>query len=525
MDGIRIQCAKLLSHGLAVAVGVGGGWLLLGLRASKKSGLAGDPPPVPEPEVSAAAWVDRTLLTMREKEQAAKAAVVDLEKLSVPELLLYQRREADRKRGELDVRVAAIILAAPRYQRVTDPAGAIAAAFRRETSADEALAVFQSWLDRDPDAALAHLRRNWRLTADLEPVPVLLERKFGREWQLARLADEATPPRMKRMLAAGIGQALGWHAGLAEALKASRKLADSDLADLLMENFVGAWPLAEPATVAGLLAGKLPADDRHRLLDSWVPNGLIDPFSDGFIAWDASRVSNFEWFRQVRDALPAELVPEDLRGITATSPDELEQEVRFDFAGAIAKRVALGISPENAVYAPIRGRVREILEQHPVLLDDYAAGRLSRRELLDQLCAQLPGAEAYPVELAQMAWLDGASRVEPQVLMKWATELPPQGRYDEVLADGVEANAAAEPRARYSLERYRLFFGKDGGVADLADPSQTPNLAARLSTWLQWNWISPQAATAWRTALPPGDPVGAELDRHEEATDDPSDPP
>jgi hypothetical protein len=524
MDGIRIQCAKLLSHGLAVAVGVGCGWLLLGLRASKNSGFAGDPPTTPDPEVSAAAWVDRTLLAMREKETATKAAVVDLEKLSVPELLRYQRREADRKRNELDARVAAIIPAAPRYQRVTDPAGAIAAAFRRENTGDEALAVFQSWLDRDPDAALAHLRRNWRLLADLAPMPALLERKFGREWQLARLADEATPIRMKRMLAAGIGQALGWHAGLAEALEASRKMADSDLADLLMENFVEAWPLAEPATVAGLLAGKLPADYRHRLLASWVPSVSKDPFSIGFIAWDASP-TNFEWFRQVRDALPGELVPEDLRGITASSPDELEQEVRFDFAGAIAKQVAFGIPPENAVYGPIRRRLYEIIDQHPVLIDDFVAGRLSRRELLDHLCAQLPGAEAYPAELAQMAWLAAASRVEPQALMDWAAELPRQGTLDKVLAEGVEDNASAEPRAGYSLERYRLFFGKDGGVADLADPCQTDYHIDCWRAWRQWNWISPQAAVAWRKSLPPGDRVGAESDRLDEIAADPMDPP
>jgi hypothetical protein len=525
MDGIRIQCAKLLSHVLAVAVGVGCGWLLPGLRASKNSSLAGDPPTVPDPEVSAAAWVDRTLLAMREKEKAAKAAMVDLEKLSVPELLRYQRREADRKRGELEARVAAIIRAAPRYQRVTDPAGAIASAFRRETSADEALAVFQSWLDRDPDAALAHLRRNWRLLADLEPVPVLLERKFGREWQLARLADEATPIRMKRMLAAGIGQALGWHAGLAEALAASRKLADSDLADLLMENFVGAWPLAEPATVAQLLAGKLPADDRHRLLDSWVPSGSGNPFSDGFIAWDASRMSNFEWFRQVRDALPGELVPEDLRRITTSSPDEWEQEVPLDVAGTIAKQTARGVDPAAAACAAMRFEVFTFFDQHPVLIDDRVAGRLSRRELLDQLCAQLPGAAAYPAELAQMAWLAAASRVEPQVLMKWAAELPRQGTLDKVLAEGVEDNASAEPRAGYSLERYRLFFGKDGGVADLADPSQTEYHIDCWRAWRQWKWVSPQAAVAWRKSLPPGDWVGAESDRLDEIAADPMDPP
>ena len=524
MDGIRIQCAKFLSHGLAVAVGMGCGWLLPGLRASRNSGLAGDPSPGTDPEVSATAWVDRTLLAMREKEKAAKAAMVDLEALSVPELLRYQRREADRKRGGLDARVAAIIQAAPRYQRVTDPAGAIAAAFRRETYADEALAVFQSWLDRDPDAALAHLRRNWRLLDDLAPVPVLLERKFGRKWQLARLADEATPIRMKRMLAAGIGQALGWHAGLAEALEASRKLANSDLADLLMENFVAAWPLAEPATVVGLLAGKLPADDRHRLLDSWVPSVSKHPFSDGFIAWNAS-VTNFEWFRQVRDALPAELVPEDLREITTSSPDEWEQEVPLDFAGTIAKQTARGVDPAAAACAAMRFEVLTFFDQHPVLIDDRVAGRLSGRELLDHLCAQLPGAEAYPAELAQMAWLAAAARVEPQLLMAWAAELPRQGRHDEVLAEGVEDNASAEPRARYSLERYRLFSGKDGGVADVAEPSQTANHIDCWRAWRQWKWISPQAAVAWRKSLPPGDWVGAESDRLDEIASDPMDPP
>lgn len=524
MDGIRIQCAKLLSHGLAVAVGVGCGWLLPGLRASRNSGLAGDPSPGTDPEVSATAWVDRTLLAMREKEKAAKAAIVDLEALTVPELLRYQRREADRKRGELEARVAAIIQAAPRYQRVTDPAGAIAAAFRRETYADEALAVFQCWLDRDPDAALAHLRRNWRLLDDLAPVPVLLERKFGRKWQLARLADGATPIRMKRMLAAGIGQALGWHAGLAEALEASRKMGDSDLADLLLENFVEAWPLAEPATVVGLLAGKLPTACRDRLLGSWVPDVLdessqwLPPLPpDRFV----SRPANLAWFRQVRDALPGELVPECLRQLAVRPPKKPPVAAPFD----LSEKIARGADPDEAAYAAMRFEVLTFLDQHPVLIDDRVAGRLSRRELLDHLCAQLPGAAAYPAELAQMAWLAAAARVEPQLLMAWAAELPRQGRHDEVLAEGVEDNASAEPRARYSLERYRLFSGKDGGVADVAEPSQTANHIDCWRAWRQWKWISPQAAVAWRKSLPPGDWVGAESDRLDEIAADPMDPP
>jgi hypothetical protein len=285
------------------------------------------------------------------------------------------------------------------------------------------------------------------------------------------------------------------------------------LADLLMENFVGAWPLAEPATVAGLLAGKLPADDRRRLLDSWVPSVSKNPFSDGFIAWDASRVSNFEWFRRVRDALPAELVPEDLRGITASSADEPKEKAPFDLADEIANRIASGKPRESAVYVPLRRKLDELLAEHPVLLDDYAAGRLSRRELLDHLCDQIPGAAAYPVELEQLAWLIAAQQVEPELLVKWAAVLPKGDVSDEIILEGISDNVMIDPRARHSLERYRLLLGKDG-IASLSSDSyrMRDNL---WSSWQFWIRIAPMAAVEWRKALPPGDPVGKELDRQD----------
>ena len=96
--------------------------------------------------------------------------------------------------------------------------------------------------------------------------------------------------------------------------------------------------------------------------------------------------------------------------------------------------------------------------------------------------------------------------------MAWVAELRLTDERSPQASGVFLANASADPRKSRALERYRLF---------LSDDRLATHLSANPYFDFYWHWqcwlsISPQAATEWKNALPPGDAVRRELDRRDE---------
>ena len=510
--------AKFLSHGLAIAIGG-----VIGLLAFPRGGRPGGM------ESSASNGntksdigprVDRIIFKMREREKQFQSRD-GRQTLTAAEFLKHLRQETSRKRGDLDARLAEIAIAAKGFRNLANPAAEIATAFRRDPSEIRVWAVFQSWLEQDPDAALGHLRRNWRLLDDRETAAFLLERQLGRKWLQATLNDASAPRRMKRMLAAGFGRSLAWNDGLAEALDQWRAIKDSGIAESMMEAFVHEWPLDDPAKVADALAAEIPKELRTKLILSWVPADRLDPFADTFWAFREG-VASADWFIRLRDALPPEWITEEMSAIPANEVERREPD-KADLATTIADRTAGAANPEYAPMSAVRERVGEALELHPTLISQFAEGRLSRAELLEELRRKIPGVDAYPVELELTAWWVAASGLTPDTLTKWAGDLPDSPLRDDIIGSGINDCVGADPRCRQALERARLLLGPDGPAVKLRDPVGLTEHVSRL--WQGWICIAPDDAVRWRLDLPADDPVRMELDRQDRLRTEPPNSP
>ena len=510
--------AKFLSHGLAIIIGG-----VIGLLAFPRGGRSGgmeSPTTTGDTKSDIGPRVDRIIFKMREHEKQIRSRD-GLQTLTAADLLKHLRKETSRKRGNSDARLAEISIAAKGFRNLEDPAAEIATAFRRDPTEIRVWAVFQSWLEQDPDAALGHLRRNWRMLDDRETAALLLERQLGRKWLQATLNEASTPRRMKRMLAAGLGRSLAWNDGLAEALAQWRAVNDSGMAESMMEAFVHEWPLDDPSKVADALAADIPKELRTKLIQSWVPADRLDPFSDTFFVFREG-IASADWFIRLREALPKEWITEDLSEISADEVKNREPD-KADLSTTVAERISRAANPEYAPTSVVREKVDEAFKLHPTIIGQFAEGRLSKEQLLAELRRKIPGADAYPVELELTAWWVAASGLAPDTLMKWAGDLPDSPLRASIIESGIDDCVGADPRCRQALERVRFFFGANGPTAKLRDSAILTGKVSRL--WQTWICLSPDDAVRWRLGLPADDPVRMELDHQDRLRTEPTDSP
>jgi len=498
------------SHGIVLAIGLFGGLVLLDRHGPRLGLIASDPPqPPPAPaghaRAAATAWLDQALAKVKVSREEANS-LSDREKLPIPELLKQYRRELDEERAETNPRLDAIVNAASRYQDQPDPAAAMRAALKNQTDegTDTALAIFHAWRERDPAAALACLGRNWRLLDELYTTSDLLEREFGPDWMAQQLRDDKLPYRMRRTIATGLATHLGRDAGLAGFITCYQTITDPELKDQFWRRFAGEWRLEDPPEVARILANGCPAALRDKLLDEWAP-------PEGPIA-DFSPYVTVEWFKQVRGALDPSLVPEEIRDneckpwwlerlpMTKPEPASLDATIKSNLTDVASKSKVVGDAMSLMV--------EQAILQNPCLVEQYVTGGATRREMLDQMCQAIPGADAYPQALEQAAWRATAERSDPRQLMAWAAELSKQDGFNDLFREVVAPSywGNQDPRDSHLLERLQII------VAAVTDPKTAADIRWRQQrVWEGWRDLAPRPALAWREALHPDDPLRGKL--------------
>lgn len=505
----------LLTHGAAILVGCLVGKILVGGATSTVPPYQNTTRPTARPsamEISAA-WLDESLREVRAEN--APAETTQQAPLTIPELLKKCREEADAERKECNDRVDAIVKESARYANEPDPLAAI----RRNMHAgdsenDHSLAIFQAWLDKDLETALAELGRNWRLSQDTD-IPLLLERKLGRDWLKRQIEGDRTPYRLRTGLTGSLGRNLAWEGDLEGLLKQYDSISDPALKLRLIDSFSWSWPLDDPLLTARLLRqGSESA--RDGLMDRLTPPVELVSQSGSFPVGPASppTCATWEWF----DVLHAELNP----GSRLAEPDGpaipekgVTEKFLFEatsFDEAVSLGLKAGDTHEAAVKKALEIQVGGAMSEGTDLEELYGEGRITRSEFLAELTRRIPGAEAFPEALEREAWRRTSMTSDAKQVRAWAAELSKQGEGSELLLDAVPStNPYEDPRIPMRLSRYQIF------TAELPEGPVLSKIRQReAQAWSRWNAVSPSRAGAWRDSLAADDRLREAIGEEEE---------
>lgn len=499
MNGSCPRSALLMTHGAAILLGFGA-WL--GMVWNRREACAKQteiaaPLPRPHGSEAASAWIEDSLRKARENE-AEEQEHKEQKPGTLAELLKQNREKAEASRKQLSERVERIVRAAQHHPGEADPASAICVAIRASSGRigepdDSALVIVQAWLDRNPDGVLTELGRNCGLLRE-KAIPAMLERKFGRKWMLRQIGDDGISFRLRTALTSGLGSQIAALEGFSELLQHYNLIADLRLKTTLVSGFAEAWPMDEPAVTARFLTSEAPVELRNQLLAHLErrPND-----------------SDHEWFEKLCDAMGPDCVPERYRKRTA--PPEPERSEPLSSTASIDQvidvRMKDGMPRDKAAEYAISSKLSQVMDEGTDLMELYGEGRISRRELLEELGRRVPEAESYPEALERAAWAQTAMASEPQQVLAWAADLSKRGEIEDLMEKAFTSSSMFEdPRI---LQRVAHLQNIASRLSDGPLQSRVRDCAAY--QWSDWSDISPATAEAWKDALPADDPLRAVL--------------
>jgi hypothetical protein len=446
----------------------------------------------------ASAWVDATLASLRKKDRAAEKE--HLRPATMEEFLKETRQESEKWWLEANVELDQILAKSKAMGRLSDPAAALRAALREDGGNVEKLAIFQDWLDADPDAALAEMRRNWRMF-ELGYLPELLERKFGIDWIVETAADENAPFRLRTALARELGHKSARGEGLAALLGFYSSIPDPKLKIRMAWEFSNEWPLGETGMVAQFLSGDVPRELRDVLMEQWTRL----PYGEA--PWEAVWLKDlhaqlgmepYEYTESYHSCLGGGDMGDSLRKWRAREKmtfDELLQDYMKE-----------GESEQKAVEQAIWPRVQDALNSRN-LIEMFGEGQLTRVELLDQVRRQIPESDAHSDALERAVWAKTAWAADPKEVARWAAELSERGDMDELLEQTFTPSSIdGDPRMPLRFDRYRVVTQR---MEDGRSRSQI--LGSAVWEWTRWQAVSPIAAEAWWNQLPENEPLHAAI--------------
>jgi hypothetical protein len=499
-----IRHAMLLTHGAAILLGCLAGKILLGdttssatpARNSARSAVRSS-----SMETSSA-WLDESLRKARAEK--AKVETIQQTRLMIPKLLKKCREEADAERKEDGEWIDEIVENSIKYANEPDPAAAI----RRHMRAgnwreNHSLEILQAWLDKDPEAALAELDRNWALQKE-EDLAGLLERRFGRDWLTRQVEDDNAPYRLRTSLADGLGRDLAWEGGLDGLLHQYNSISDPALKMRLAYSFSESWPLDDPLVTARFMEKDVPSELRNCFLGRWKPPAEFGVGSSSFpvgIGMPPTYATH-EWFEQVRAAMNPESLPEDLRNPIPQITDEMiQRRLRIEsLEETVKSHIKSGDTPEKAAERVLSSKVEAAIGEGTDLAELYGEGQMTRHEFLAELARRIPGSGSYPDTLERVAWKQTANGSDPKQVVAWAAELSQRRSMNDILENGMYSSN--DPRMLSQLASYQDFSAAMNEGRSLVGIRREAVFA-----WLSWQEISPALAADWRNSLTEEDPL------------------
>jgi hypothetical protein len=481
------------------------GALLLGVAA----GLAmrDEPPPAvsrqEEPttifqrsdaDARASAWVDATFKKLRTDRAAADQDIP--RPATMAEFLANGRADSEKWWRQRNEDLDQIVTQARAMRDLNDPVAALRDVRRSRDGYLKELVIIQYWLEKDSEAALAEIGRNWQLL-DLEYLPALLERKFGIDWMNAAIADATTPYRLRNALVRELGRQMAHGKGLDGLLTFYNSISDPRMKILMAWEFSHEWPLDDPKTVARFLKGNVPVELRELLIEHWKQL----PFQDD--SWEEV------WVRDFLEQLGMDgsdyVAPvgwyHGMNILESIKLQEARQSMTLD--EVVNDCVKQGSSQGDAVGEAIRIKLHDAFGDGPDMIERFGEGQLTREELLTAIFQKIPGSDAHPDALEREVWRRSAWAAEPEEVSQWAAELARRGDIDELLTGAfTSSNIYGDPRIPHRLIRYRIVTQ---GLTDGRPLQLILHQAAY--EWTRWQTVSPQAAEAWLKKLPSNEPM------------------
>ncbi|MEO5912900.1 MAG: hypothetical protein ABIS50_01620 [Luteolibacter sp.] len=497
------------SHGLALLIGGFGGLAILdnSKTAGNQNGTSTTKSVGAGANEMAETWIGDSLGKIREKNTEKELS--PRKPLTMAEQLRANRVEAEKERKEYADQVDEILAEAPRYANEPDPAAAIRENMRAgRWQENHSMAIFQAWIDKDPEAALAELARNWKLQ-ESEDIPLLLERKFGREWLAQQIGDDDAPYRFRNSALDAFARDLAWDGGLDGLLKAYNSIANPKMKLRLVYWFSWNWPLDDPAATARILSENVPVEMRNSLLDKWKPP---TDFGSSFPMNPSTPFPymSHEWYHQLCEAMAPGSLPDKFWNPPPGTYDDKRETVSVSpsLSDSVETKMKAGGTREDAVKDTLSSMVWQAMEEGTDLGELYGEGKISRKELLEELSRRIPGSEMFPDALEGEAWRITATISDPRQAAEWTAALSKRG--DMVSLLGSMSNASRDPRRKMRLEWNRIFAaGLETG------PLSSQIQSEQVDNWSRWSAISPVAAAQWRDSLPEGDPLRAEIHKVE----------
>lgn len=492
MKPVRLVPLKLASHGLALLIGCS---VALALKDdlmttdtdpnSASEGIARSS----RNNTTATAWLDESLKTIRKA--STDDPIVPVKISTIEEFLRENREDAEIERKEISDAINGCIAESSKYANLTNPLHAIRRSMLSSDPDANPAAIFSAWLDKDPDAALAELSRNWKLQGT-SYLSSLLERRFGKEWLKQQVLSDESPYRLRKILAERLGQNLGWDSGLEGFMDVYDSIPDSRLKLQLTNAFSYSWPKESPEATSKFLKERVSPELRDYLLSSWSPMNFGCGMGGSFIPMPESAAGN--WLDQVKQAISPEPAP-----LEVAVPDEpVLPAIQDD-------------SDEDEFLSSLSSKVSIAIDEGSDLVELFSEGKISRENLLSELTLRIPGSEAYPNKLSRIAWEKIADRSDPVEVAAWATKLGNAQELEEVVINNFFSCNLTDPRMVHRLSLYR----------ELAPFLSEGNSSSTFFRWAiqsfeTWKSVSPATAMDWRNSLQANDRLRQALEKGED---------
>lgn len=419
---------------------------------------------------------------------------------TMKEFLTERRKDAEKCWRERNDEIDQIIAKARTMRGLSDPAAALRESQRPDGSHEDELAIFQHWLETDPEAVLSEMGRNWDLL-ERDYLAALLERKFGIDWMSGKIADDGTPYRLSTVLARELGMQIAQGKGLASLLDCYNSIPDPRLKIQMAWHFTFEWPLDEPTVVARFLSDEAtPKELRDVLLEQWA-NPQYGP-SEWVVEWMTELHERLGLDAFVKSGSSYDgcgMGGMDLGELLKAS--EARQSMTLD--ELVRDCIKKGKSPDDAVDEAVWSKMHDALNDGPDLIDRFGEGQVTREELLEALRRKIPGSDAHPDALERAVWARTAWTAEPQEVARWAAELSLRKNMDELLTQTFSSGSiSGDPRIPHRLARYRTVTQ---GMKE--DRPRRLILGHAAWEWTRWQAVSPAMAESWLDGLPKSEPL------------------
>lgn len=325
----------------------------------------------------------------------------------------------ENEHSEARTRLAEMLARSTAYRDTLDLHSPLTDSLLAEDEMAEAAAIFLEWHRRDPLHAFDELARRPSLQAIFtEQDPLFLH--FSVE-ELVTQFSLGRPENLRTMILDGLGKRLGTGDDLA-GLAAAMSMLDAASRDALAKEFVqSGWVPRDGAAACGTIDLEMPEPIRKSLL-----RALAGAYSFSLTRVWSEGIGAPLFDRNLSEAERSEIADANFRSSQGSScGGGMDEEDVATSDGTMIKPLEPEITGDEAGYA-LQARLSVALDLEKDYRECFASGAMDADGIMADMIKKIPGADAYPGELARVLYKELA-RENPLAASRWgASRLTPQ---------------------------------------------------------------------------------------------------